>query len=236
MQTNLPRLETLEDGSIYSTGDITKRDLFELTLKKDPLGDQPITALRLEALPDSRLPAGGPGRCYYEGRRGDFFLSEVTLRDGERTIKIREGSHSYGKNGLGSGSADAKNVFDGDGSTGWSTAQREGEAHQLVLVLDEPLLVKESLKIEMLFERHYATSLGRFRWSVCSSDKTASAQDLSAELQTALVKEPAQWSEPERQQLERHFALTCDELKDARKEIDQLRKSIPDPPTTLILQ
>ena len=236
MQTNLPRLETLEDGSIYSTGDITKRDLFELTLKKDPLGDQPITALRLEALPDSRLPAGGPGRCYYEGRRGDFFLSEVTLRDGERTIKIREGSHSYGKNGLGSGSADAKNVFDGDGSTGWSTAQREGEAHQLVLVLDEPLLVKESLKIEMLFERHYATSLGRFRWSVCSSDKTATAQDLSAELQTALVKEPAQWSEPERQQLERHFALTCDELKDARKEIDQLRKSIPDPPTTLILQ
>jgi len=236
LKTNLPRLEALEDGSIYSTGDITKRDLFELTLNKESLGDQPITALRLEALPDSRLPAGGPGRCYYEGRRGDFFLSEVNLRDGDRTIKIREGSNSYGKNGLGSGTADAKNVFDGDGSTGWSTAQREGEAHQLVLVLDEPLRVNESLKIEMLFERHYATSLGRFRWSVGSSDKKAIAQDLSANLQTALVKEPAQWTEAERQQLERHYALTCDELKDARKEVDQLRKSIPTPPTTLILQ
>jgi hypothetical protein len=104
------------------------------------------------------------------------------------------------------------------------------------LVLDEPLRVTESLKIEMLFERHYATSLGRFRWSVCSSEKTATARDLSAALQTALVKVPAQWTEAQRQQLERHFALTCDELKEARKEIDQLRKSIPTPPTTLILQ
>ena len=93
-----------------------------------------------------------------------------------KSAKVR---NSYGKNGLGSGSAEAKNVFDGDGSTGWSTAQREGEAHQLVLVLDEPLRVTESLKIEMLFERHYATSLGRFRWSVCTSDKTPTAQDTS---------------------------------------------------------
>ena len=236
MKTNSPKLETLDDGSIYSTGDITKRDVFELTIAKESLGGQPITALRLEALPDSRLPAGGPGRCYYEGRRGDFFLSEVSLRDGERQIKIREGSHSYGKNGLGSGSAEAKNVFDGDGSTGWSTAQREGEAHQLVLVLDEPLQVTDSLKIEMLFERHYATSLGRFRWSVAASDKTATAQDLSATLQAALVKEPNQWSAAEREQLERHFALTCDELKEACKEIDQLRKTIPASPTTLVLQ
>jgi mono/diheme cytochrome c family protein len=236
MKTNLPRLEALEDGSIYSTGDITKRDFFELTINKEALGDQPLTALRLEALPDPRLPAGGPGRCYYEGRRGDFFLSEVTLRDGDRTIKIREGSNSYGKNGLGSGSAEAKNVFDGDGSTGWSTAQREGEAHQLVLVLEEPLQVTEHLKIEMLFERHYATSLGRFRWSVSASGKKAIAQDLAASLQTALVKEPAQWTAAERAQLEQHFAMTCDELKQARKEIDQLRKSIPSPPTTLIMQ
>ncbi len=236
MKTNLPKLETLEDGSIYSTGDITKRDLFELTFTKDSLGSGPITALRLEALPDPRLPAGGPGRCYYEGRRGDFFLSEVTLHDGERSIKIREGSHSYGKNGLGSGSSEAKNVFDGDGSTGWSTAQREGEPHQLVLILDEPLQVTDSLKLEMLFERHYATSLGRFRWSVCSSETTPTAQDMPAALQAAVIKPAAEWTTEERSQLERHFALTCEELKDARKEIDRLRNTIPAAPTTLVME
>ncbi len=236
LKTNLPKLEVLDDGSIYSTGDITKRDVFELTFTKESLGTEPITALRLEALPDSRLPAGGPGRCYYEGRRGDFFLSEVTLRMGDRTIKVRDGSHSYGKNGLGSGSADAKNVFDGDGSTGWSTAQREGEAHELVLLLEEPLHVVDALKIEMLFERHYATSLGRFRWSVCDSVTSPTAKDMPASLQSALIQPAAEWTDEQQHQLERHFALTCDELKDARKEIDRLRKTIPAVPTTLVLQ
>ncbi len=236
MSTNLPRLEVLEDGSIYSTGDITKRDVFELTIAKSALGDKPINALRLEALPDSRLPAGGPGRCYYEGRRGDFFLSEVLLHDGEKSIKVREASHSYGKNGLGSGSADAKNVFDGDGSTGWSTAQREGEAHQLVLLLDEPHQFTGALKIEMIFERHYATSLGRFRWSVVSSEKSPIAQDMPAAFQAVVAKPIEQWTAPEREQLERHFALTCSELAEARKELDVLRKSLPAAPTTLVME
>ena len=236
LKTNSPKLETLEDGSIYSTGDITKRDVFELTIAKESLGSQPITALRLEALPDSRLPAGGPGRCYYEGRRGDFFLSEVSLRDGERQIKIREGSHSYGKNGLGSGSAEAKNVFDGDGSTGWSTAQREGEAHQLVLVLDEPLQVTDSLKIEMLFERHYALVSVAFVGLSLLPIKSRLRK-----ISPLRFKRP--WSKSQINGQRRnvnnssvHFALTCDELKEARKEIDQLRKTIPAAPTTLVLQ
>jgi hypothetical protein len=236
MQTNLPRLEVLEDQSIYSTGDITKRDVFELTFDREILGDQPISALRLEALPDPRLPAGGPGRCYYEGRRGDFFLSEVIVRDGDQVLKIRDASHSYGKNGLGSGSADAKNVFDGDGSTGWSTAQREGEAHQLVLLLAEPHRVSENLRIEMIFERHYATSLGRFRWSAASTDKNPVAQDMPAALQAVLAKPSENWTPDERRQLERHFALTCSELAEARKEIDALRKRMPAAPSTLVME
>jgi hypothetical protein len=236
MTTNSPRLESMKDGSLYSTGDITKRDVFELTLTKETLGDQPISALRLEALPDSRLPAGGPGRCYYEGRRGDFFLSEIVLRDGDKLLKVRDASHSYGKNGLGSGSADAKNVFDGDGSTGWSTAQREGEAHQLVLLLDQPYQIDRELKIEMLFERHYAASLGRFRWSVVSTDKSPTAQAMPAPLQSLLARSPESWTSDERQQLERHFALTCNQLAEARKEIDTLRGSVPTAPTTLVME
>jgi Protein of unknown function (DUF1553)/Protein of unknown function (DUF1549)/Planctomycete cytochrome C len=236
MKSNMPRLEVLDDGSVFSTGDITKRDVFELTIQPSVVGGQPITALRLEVMPDPRLPAGGPGRCYYEGRRGDFFLSEVDLKVGDQAIKVRDASHSYGKNGLGSGSADAKNVFDGDGSTGWSTADREGQAHQLVLVLDQPLKLEEPLRIDMLFERHYATSLGRFRWSVTTSDQPAMAQDLSAEMQTWLLKPPSNWSEQERLALRRQFAMTCKELEPARKEVEKLRTQLAQSITTLVMQ
>jgi len=76
MKSNLAKLEVMEDGSIYSSGDVTKRDVFDLNFTSD----QPITALRIEALTDDRLPGYGPGRCYYEGRKGTFFLSEVEVK------------------------------------------------------------------------------------------------------------------------------------------------------------
>ena len=50
------KLTLLDDGSIFATGDTTKRDVYTLTLDNLPAN---ITTIRLEALPDERLPAGG---------------------------------------------------------------------------------------------------------------------------------------------------------------------------------
>ncbi|MEM1296853.1 MAG: DUF1549 domain-containing protein, partial [Verrucomicrobiota bacterium] len=70
-ETSLPKLELEEDGAIFASGDFTKRDVY--TLRFELEDSEPITAIRLEVLPDARLPARGPGRSYYEGRDGDFF-------------------------------------------------------------------------------------------------------------------------------------------------------------------
>jgi hypothetical protein len=234
METNLPRLELLDDGSVLSTGDITKRDVFRLTLPLDGI-EGPVTALRLEALPDERLPAGGPGRAYYEGRKGDFFLSEVTARRGVEPVRFAAASHSHGKISVGSGTAAAANVIDGDGSTGWSTAGREGEPHQLVLNLAEPLDPGGTLHVELLFERHFAASLGRFRLSATSATGRIEAHDLPVELESILAREPSSWTEGERDRLRRRFLLVAPELADARKPIEALRKSLPELPTTLVM-
>ncbi len=234
METNLPALEQLDDGSILSTGDVTKRDIYHLHFELDD-APGPVAAIRLEALPDERLPAGGPGRAYYEGRKGDFFLSEVRVRRDGQPVALASASHSYGKISIGSGNADAGNVLDGDGSTGWSTAGREGEAHQLVVNLAEPLPAAGELEIELLFERHFAASLGRFRLSVTSSP-SARASELPVELEKLLAENPASLSESARSRLRRHFLRVSPELADARKEIDALRRKLPDWPTTLIMQ
>ena len=76
MKSNLPKLEVMDDNSIYSSGDVTKRDVFDLNFTSD----QTITALRLEVLTDDRLPGQGPGRCYYEGRKGTFFSAKLTSK------------------------------------------------------------------------------------------------------------------------------------------------------------
>jgi hypothetical protein len=235
MNTNLPRLELLKDGSIFSTGDITKRDEFDLSFSLDEI-DGPITALRLEVLPDDRLPARGPGRAYYEGRKGDFFLSELTANVGASNVAFSKGSTSYGKIAVGSGSAIASNVFDGEGSTGWSTAAREGQRHQLVLNLKKPLVAKGELKIGMLFERHFAASLGRFRLSVTSSTKEAKANQLLLRIEELLTQLPNTQRPAEIEELKSYFLSVTPVLAGPRKEIDALREQLPDFPTTMVLR
>ncbi len=56
--SNLPRLTVQDDASVFVSGDQSKRDLYTLRFSTNLKG---ITAIRLEALPDDRLPHGGPG-------------------------------------------------------------------------------------------------------------------------------------------------------------------------------
>lgn len=235
LHTNLPRLELRDDGSIFSSGDITKRDVFELSIPLEGM-DRPITALRLEVLVDDSLPARGPGRAYYEGRRGDFFLSEVEARIGDDPVSFASASHSYGKIAVGSGTADAKNVLDRDGSTGWSTSGREGEPHQLVLQLREPLRAEGELHLTMLFERHYAASLGRFRWSATAASGEVTASDLPTDLEAMLAEPLPDATADQRDRLRRHFLRTTPELSEAREPIEKLRQQLPELPTTLVLR
>ncbi|MCC9609539.1 PSD1 and planctomycete cytochrome C domain-containing protein [Blastopirellula sp. JC732] len=226
LQSNLPKLETLADGAIFASGDFTKRDVYTLTYTIDE-SQLPLTALRLEVLPDERLPAGGPGRCYYEGRKGDFFLSELSAKFADQPLKLADASHSYGKNGLGSGSADAANVLDENGSTGWSTADREGEANQLVVNLPEPIEVAGELTLELLFERHYTASLGKFRISAASTPNKAAAKQMPAEIETLLARKSDELTAEEAKQVERYYWSVAPELAEARKPIDELRKRLP---------
>jgi len=235
LRSNLPKLEVLDDGSIFSSGDITKRDVFTLKIPIDET-KLPLTALRLEVLPDKRLPAGGPGRAFYEGRKGDFFLSELTAELDGKPRRFASASHSYGKISIGSGNARAENVFDGEGSTGWSTAGAEGEVNQLVLNFQKPLNNAGELTVTLVFERHFAASLGRFRLGATSHPDGAKATTMPVEVEDVLARDRATWSKTERATVRRHFNRVAPQLADARKSIDRLRKQMPSLPMTMVMQ
>jgi hypothetical protein len=236
MNTTLPRLSITKSGSILASGDVTKRDVY--TLRMPPL-DRPITAIRLEVLPHASLPAGGPGMAFYEGRRGDFFLSEFKLLSDGKPVELNRPSVSYGKISVGSGSAEATNVLDGNGSTGWSTSDRQGTANRLVINFAEPFAGTEPWTIELLFERHFAAALGHFRISVTSREggATASVHDaeLEAELSTARTSGVAP-DERFENQLRRSYVQNSDLLKAQRQPIEQVRNAIPSPVRTLVMR
>jgi hypothetical protein len=231
-RTNLPKLESLPDNSILSTGDITKRDEFHLQFSL-PKSDRPYTALRLEVLPDDRLPARGPGRAFYEGRKGDFFLSRIEARVDGAAAALKDASASFAKISIGRG-ADPKNVLDEDDSTGWSTATREGQPHQLVVNFAEPI-AGERLNVMMLFERHFAASLGRFRWSIGSADRTISASQTPVEVEWILARPQEDWNADEQRRVAHQFALQSSELAEARKPIEKLRAALPRSATTMVM-
>ena len=232
-ETNLGRFEIMDDASVFVSGDATKRDVYKVTF---PLNDVtfPIAALRLDALPDDRLPARGPGRAFYEGRKGDFFLSEMFVRVDGKEQSFAGSSRSYGKISVGSGNGEAKNVYDREGSTGWSTSGREGESHYLVLNFETPVKRADSLEVEMLFERHFVASLGRFRISV-SSEK-GEAIDLSYELEGVLGSEHVHWTDEENEAVQRAFIRNAPELAEARKSLGPIQRAIPSLQTTMVMK
>lgn len=231
MSSNEPLLQAEADDTVFVSGDITKHDTYRLRLAGDL---KHVTAIRLEALPDERLPGNGPGLTYYEGDRGDFFLCEFQTQVAGQAIKFASASHSFAGNQFGANPVSAELATDADYQTGWTVYGRIGERHTAVFVLAEPIADATELDITMHFGRHFASSLGRFRISVTSASN-AVAVDMSAEVESLLLKADQDLTGDKRERLRREFLLSAPELADEAKKIRRLLKR-PQPPHTLVLR
>jgi hypothetical protein len=220
-KANVPHLSLEDDGSVFASGDTTKFDTYDIQFDNVDAG---VTALRLEALPDDRLPARGPGSTYYEGRKGDFFLNEfVPTLDGDPVV-VRSATHSYAKNQFGKNPVSAVLTIDGDYQTGWSAAERPGERSVAVYVLDKPLSAGKRLDLKMTFGRHFASSFGRFRISTTSESGQFVASDRSASVESLLNRPKESLSPKERQRLKSEFLLEAPQLAVHAKKIRALRR------------
>ncbi len=229
--SNLPILTIEADDTIFASGDTAKRDEYVITLAAHAA---PITALRLEALPDERLPARGPGSTYYEGTLGDFYLVELAAKSQVGPVRLSSATDSYAKNRFGNNPAGAQLTIDGDVQTGWSVDGRQGERHVAVYLLPEPLPAGAELTITLTFGRHFASSLGRFRFSATDADHPTQARATSAEVEQLLLRDASELSTAHNQQLFEQFLLSAPELA---KHTEPIRKLLarPDLPSTLVL-
>jgi len=230
-KSNSPLLTVQPDASVLASGDTTKSDTYDLKFHDVPRG---ITALRLEALPDASLPRHGPGLAYYEGPKGDFFMTNFAVTGDAQPLKIAKATESYAKNAMGGAPAGAAQAVDTDLQTGWSTSGREGEASEAVFAFSAPVAARE-MNVQMSFGRHYAASLGKFRISVTTQPAGAEARDLPETIARALATPDALLTADARAKLREHFLLTAPELASAAAEIKQLRKPASHT-TTLVLR
>jgi hypothetical protein len=223
-----PYLTILDDDSVLAAGDMTKRDEYVLTFQDLPAA---VRAFRIEVLPDERLPAGGPGRVFYEGRAGDFFLSEITWEQASQPWAIREAHATYDVPKF-----TIDKTLDRDPQTGWSITGAQGERNVAVYVLAEPTTSPEAT-LRLLFERYYASGLGRFRVSV-TTDQPDSwlASSFSVDVERLLAKDESAWSATDRALMQETFLLTSPLMKSAQEELDKLRRAAPKPNSTLVFE
>lgn len=224
MKSSSPYLNVQADGSILAGGDSTKSDVYDLHFQAPPKN---ISALRLEVLPHKSLPNGGPGLVFYEGPKGDFFLSEFhILADGER-VKVKRATQSFPKGDS------AMKTQDGDMSSGWSINGAQGQANAAVFEFEKPLNAN-SIDLKLLFERHFSAPLGRFRVAFTEASN-AEARGHEAEIETVLARPQNQRSEAENARVFQHFLETAPELSGAMDEIKRLRQT-PRGQQTLVMQ
>jgi hypothetical protein len=160
---------------------------------------------------------------YYEGTKGDFFLSELQLTADDKSVKFTAATHNYAANRFGDNPVSAELALDGDLQTGWSVHDRQGERHVAVFVFETPLEDASELRLQLDHGRHFASSLGRFRVSVTGEDGAA-AIDLAAAVEPLLLKSDDELTADERKLLHNEFLLAAPELAEAGKEIRALRK------------
>jgi hypothetical protein len=224
-KSETPSLTIEEDDSVFASGDFTKNDTYKLKFTGVPKGTR---TLRLEVLPDERLPASGPGTVSYEGPEGDFFLSKIKVRTVGREITIMSADQSFA-----SGGNTAEKSIDDDLQSGWSINGGQGRAHDAVFNLAET--VEGEVEIDLVCERYYAAGIGRFRIWV-NGDADAPAPSAVNDAFLAMVKKEGTDREDARKNVFAHFLKVAPELESARAEIQKLRAAMPKHPTTLVMR
>ncbi len=223
------------------------------------------TALRIEAIPDERLPKNGPGRVYYEGPFGDFFLSTITVIADGQPVKLTGATQSFANGGN-----TAAMALDTNQQTGWSINGGQGKPHVAVFRFETPVAKLARFDVSLLFERYYAAGLGRFKVSVTDDARPAEASSLPVELERALLtnnavgwdqrrfaapahqavaksqdggpaletslSHPTTGHDAHHSALLRHFCNEAPEFAGERAKIDALRAQLPAFPSTLVFQ
>ncbi len=161
----------LDDGSVLVGGPSPATDVHTLLLRaKTP----EITAVRIEALPDDSLPAGGPGRSgngnFVLGMVAAEMLPAATTTEG-RKITFGKGEASFEQPGHA-----AAMMIDADPNSGWAIQAAPKQTPLVaVLILAQPMTCEGDsvLKLILRYARGGQHVLGRFRLSVTSDPQPA---------------------------------------------------------------
>ncbi len=212
LSTGGATLTRQSDGSWFASGVRPDRDSYQITARWP---GETLRGIRLEVMPDPRLPQNGPGRW----DNGNFHLSELRAwamppdsSEGARPIEFARAMADYNEGPT----ISAEQTIDGNDATHWGIHPRYGETHEAVFEVRDPRHFPDGTLITLSLENKAGApghGIGRFRLLATDSDKAASIlSPVSPEID-AILKLPRD----KRSQEQRHtLALAVLKRKNTR--------------------
>ena len=212
------------NGTILASGKNPDAETYTLEAKV-PVPE--VSAIRIEALPDASLPAGGPGRDFY----GNFMVREINVEAGASPeqlskVDVKEALPDSAVPVILGASAKARQTWIVDATT---TGSGPRVRFQLVLIPSSPLKLGSGgvLRIALLQKSEVnGTNLGRFRVSVTSAADPKFVLNVPAELRPILSLAKEQRTAEQAESLTSHYRSVAPELASVRDKIAALRRSV----------
>jgi hypothetical protein len=216
------------DGSIFVSGR-NANGVVTITTETNLTG---ITGVRLEVLPDNRLPSNGPGRA----SDGNFVLNEFELiaapkadPKATRSIKLTNPLADFSQNGL--PIAEAIDGKTNQASNGWAISPAGGLTHWATFETTEP--IGGAGGTELTFQMHHMYgddwTLGRFRLAVTLGKKPIGLS-LPEEFRAILATAPEVRTDAQRAVLSTYFRTVDPEYRQKADAVSASKAPLPADP------
>ena len=184
------------DRSILAEGPAPAEETYTIAATT---GLAAITALRIELLPDDRLPAHGPGR----NMNGNLHLTEITVSlatgpDQWRPVPIARAAADFDQAGWGIAGS-----IDGDPKTAWGIFPEVGKPHEGVFEFRDDVGEAGGTTLRIVLRQTFPAGhpIGRLRLSVTASARPARVGSLPGPLAALLEVPPDRWTAEQKQEL-----------------------------------
>jgi hypothetical protein len=195
---------------------------------------RPITGIRLEALADKKLPAGGPGF----GVNGNFVLSRIRVlawpasdASAVQPVPLHRPQASFEQGGW-----PVINTLDTGDNTGWAIAGQIGQDNMATWQLKQPVDHDGGAALRLILDHksvHARHIIGRFRVSVTSSPNPGLGDgSLPTDVADIIPIPESERSPTQKDRLSAFYRSIASELEPVRKHLAVVRaQQAPYPPT-----
>ncbi|MCX6858123.1 MAG: DUF1553 domain-containing protein [Verrucomicrobia bacterium] len=224
------KLEVQPDGSLFATPMPEGRvapGTYSLAGKTTLTG---ITAIKLEMLPDDRLPSNGPGLA----PDGNFVLSEFSVRadpaDAKRTkrggeaVTLKNPKTDFSQAGF--DIAEALKPRNRD--KGWAVSPEAGYRHEATFEFPKPITFEGGAQLAVTLSSQFQNgmyNLGKFRLWITTSPmiRFGTAKTIADALKVPSAKR----SKPQQKALTEYFLVQFKEVQTQKKLLATAKKPLP---------